>query len=485
MKHNATNVTGKTKESKPKLRIIIFGSLLIFIILILSLLWLAQTVFLNDLYESTKKVQIRNVVTEIAKDVEKGDIEDLIIKKSSESDTSIALVNNSSGKVMYALQNRDAFLPINSMPKEQFQSFCYKAIENGGEYEEVFSGFGKRNASDGKTASTYIYAKVIDKGPGAQYTVITGAQLTPIDATVSTIKKILLVAGAFIIVLGIILSLLLTHLVSKPITSIAEKARNMPDNLNKEITAGGYKEAQDLADSLNLARIQIGKTDSMQKDLIANISHDLRTPLTLINGYAQMMIDLPEEMNTENLQLVIDETNRLSSLVSEVLDSAKLHNGVIALNKEDVNVYEEILSFTQRYNRLISKDGFSLIFENRLKSNDTVINVDKSRFEQVIYNLVNNAVSFTGEEKCVTITVSDTDSGKVRIDVIDSGEGIPEDVLPDIWERYYKFSSVRHKRNRIGSGLGLSIVKEILTLHGATFGVKSELGKGSDFYFEI
>ena len=120
------------------------------------------------------------------------------------------------------------------------------------------------------------------------------------------------------------------------------------------------------------------------------------------------------------------------------------------------------------------------MFEN---NEDVYINADELRISQVIYNLVNNAVNHAGEDKTVIITQSIRDK-RVRIEVIDHGEGIPADKLPYIWERYYKVDK-EHKRGVIGSGLGLSIVKSILDAHNARYGVRSAPGKGSTFWFEI
>ena len=134
----------------------------------------------------------------------------------------------------------------------------------------------------------------------------------------------------------------------------------------------------------------------------------------------------------------------------------------------------------KRYEKLTEKDGYEITFESE---GDVFINADKTMILQVVYNLVNNALNYTGEDKRVSIVQSVWDN-KVRISVIDTGEGIAKEDIPYIWDRYYKVDKV-HKRAKIGTGLGLSIVKGILEAHGVMYGVESQVGEGSNFWFEF
>ena len=237
---------------------------------------------------------------------------------------------------------------------------------------------------------------------------------------------------------------------------------------------------EELNATLNYAKTELAATEKLQQELIANISHDLRTPLTMITGYGEVMRDLPGENTPENIQIIIDEATRLSTLVNDLLDLSKLQSGALQAEKKVFCLTDSVKAIFDRYAKLVEQDGFNIIFDS---NEDAYINADELRISQVLYNLVNNAVNHAGEDKTVILTQTCKDR-RVRIEVIDHGEGIPADKLPYIWDRYYKVDK-EHRRGVIGSGLGLSIVKSILDAHNARFGVRSTPGKGSVFWFEL
>ena len=252
-------------------------------------------------------------------------------------------------------------------------------------------------------------------------------------------------------------------------------------NYEVEFDATGYLEVEELNETLNYAKTELAATEKLQRELIANISHDLRTPLTMITGYSEVMRDLPGENTPENVQIIIDEATRLSSLVNDLLDLSKLQSGAIQPDKIKYSLTDSITDIFKRYAKLVEQDGYNLIFENN--NENIFIYADELKISQVIYNLVNNAVNHVGEDKTVIVTQKIKDK-KVIIEVTDHGEGIEADKLQYIWERYYKVDK-EHRRGVIGSGLGLSIVKSILDAHKAHYGVRSTIGKGSTFWFEL
>lgn len=154
--------------------------------------------------------------------------------------------------------------------------------------------------------------------------------------------------------------------------------------------------------------------------------------------------------------------------------------GVSKLNKTKYNLTESLRKTINRMNELVKKDGYKIDFEYR---EDVYVCADEVKITQAFYNLLLNAITHSGDDKAVIVRQSSKDNA-VKIEVIDHGEGIKESDLPYIWERYYKVDK-KHKRPIMGTGLGLSIVKKIIEMHNGKYGVESEEGKGSIFWFEI
>ena len=197
----------------------------------------------------------------------------------------------------------------------------------------------------------------------------------------------------------------------------------------------------------------------------------------MITGYSEVMRDIPGENTPENIQIIIDEATRLTTLVNDVLDLSKLQSGTLDLAPEKFNLTESIEEILQRYVKLTD---YEITFHAQ---EEVIVNADGLKISQVVYYLFNNALTYTGPDKKVMVE-QELCEGKVRILVKDTGEGIPADKLKDIWERYYKVDKA-HKRAQMGTGLGLSIVKTILELHGGAYGVESTEGAGSTFWFEL
>ena len=193
------------------------------------------------------------------------------------------------------------------------------------------------------------------------------------------------------------------------------------------------------------------------------------------------MRDIPGENSPENVQAIIDETTRLSELVNDLMDLSKLQSGMQKLAPTVFDLTVTVQDTMQRYKTLIHHQGYHI--EYRACADEVLVMADRTMILQVIYNLINNAVNYTGESKRVVVTQTVQD-GCVRLSIADDGDGIPPEKIPEIWDRYYRVDKV-HNRSVIGTGLGLSIVKSILEAHGACYGVESAVGIGSVFWFEL
>jgi signal transduction histidine kinase len=289
--------------------------------------------------------------------------------------------------------------------------------------------------------------------------------------------------SAILIVMSLGISYIIGQYVAMPIIDLNESAKHLT---TEEVEIGfegkGYREIIELKETLNYAQAEITALDKYRKELISNISHDLRTPLALIKGYSELMRDLPGEATPENFAVVIGEIDRITNLVSDMLDLSKLNQSERTLNLEYFDIVEEMKVLYERHSKLLGNLGYILEFQ--ADDEKAFVYADQVKILQVVYNLINNAVTYSGDDKLVILKETST-KDKVRIEVIDNGEGIDVDILPRIWDRYYK-SEKAHKRADVGTGLGLSIVKGVMGLHpGGVYGVITSKGEGSTFYIEL
>lgn len=241
-------------------------------------------------------------------------------------------------------------------------------------------------------------------------------------------------------------------------------------------------EINQLVQTLNHAKDELSKTEELRRDLLANVGHDLKTPLTMIKAYAEMVRDLTynkKQKRIQNCNVIIEEADRMTGLVNDIVDLSQLQSRVLEMHMERFNITELVYTILKRYDILKEKEDLKFVFDEK---NDYYVYADKKKLEQVIYNLLNNAINYTGEDNTVTIRLIPKED-VIRVEISDTGKGIKEEDLPHIWDRYYK-NSKKHKRNAVGTGIGLSIVKNILINHHFEYGVISKKGEGSTFYFE-
>jgi signal transduction histidine kinase len=312
---------------------------------------------------------------------------------------------------------------------------------------------------------------------------ILNTPLVPVNSTVSILKRQTIIITFMLIVIAFIISMIVSKRLSQPIVAVTKEAEQLAHGKYDIVfEGGGYDEADRLAETLTYASHEINKVDIMQRDLIANTSHDLRTPLTMLKAYAEMIRDLsgdnPVKRN-EHLQVIIEETDRLTALVNDILDLSKLENGKLQLQRSEFDMEQRLTGIVGRYRRLSGVSGYDFHLET---DGEAPVCCDASKIEQVICNLINNAMNYTGEDKQIFITQQHVPEG-IRIAVRDTGEGMDQETLSRIFDKYYR--SENYKREVVGTGLGLSIVKAVLRLHDYAFGVDSTVGVGSTFWFVI
>lgn len=457
--------------------------LIIFCILTASIVFLFQIVLLQPMYEANKIKSIETVGSFVEKFIEDERLDEFVDYMQSQSDTCIMVYqSSSSGGMQGSIGNRGCM--ISSITNSERAKFVTKAI---GSKNHSYLARVTNNSSDfgvdgdqGDNFDTIVYTKIVNAADYSSIIMVSG-NITPLNATTETLASQMRYIALFMIVAVAILTLLMYRHIAKPIIGITSNAKQLPQGkYTIDPKTNRYKEAADLNNTLVQAANDIQKADKAKRDLISNVSHDLRTPLTMIGGYGEMMIDLPEEKTDENIQVIVDETKRLNALVNDLLDMSRLQDGRIVLHKEVFDISALLKTQLQKYDVYRMQEGYTI--ESELL--DTIyVNADKKRIEQVINNFLNNAVNYGGEAKHIIVREIKKEN-TVRIEVQDFGEGIDPEDLDNIWDRYYKVDK-EHVRVSNGSGIGLNIVKQLLELHGVPYGVKSSKGKGSTFYFEM
>ncbi|MCR4906655.1 MAG: HAMP domain-containing histidine kinase [Clostridiales bacterium] len=481
----------------------LIAAFLLFTAAVLVVLWVFETVLLDDIYRSLKLRDIEKCAAEAAA-LNAEDDEDyetavgavalrydvcLTVYRVTESDwgptgVPVAVAHNHSFCLIHNYQYSSFIGQLYHDAKDAGGSITVRRSLRDlvGGNREAWEGEPdiRRRGSDRFDEEDVISVRIVPE-EDTNLLILIDSELVPLDATVRTLHTQLVWITVILVLLSILLATVLASRVSKPIRKMSEEASKLAmGDYAVNFDGTGSAETENLSATLNRAAYELSKLDRMQKDLIANVSHDLRTPLTMISGYTEVMRDLPGEATPENFQIVLDECDRLTNLVTDMLEVSKYQNGTQKLNLAPFNFTAVIRRTLERYQKLREHDGYVIRFE---ATEDVWVNADESRLLQVVYNLINNAVNYTGDDKTVEIrqTVSD---GEVLLEVIDTGIGIAEEDLPLVWERYYKANDF-HKRANMGTGLGLSIVRSILQLHGAQFGVKSRVGQGSNFWFRL
>ena len=482
--------TGKKAQIGIRIKLI-FG-LVVFTLLVLVAIWVLQIRLLSYFYEREKFSELEQAYEEIYVCVGDSDFKAQVQRAAEKHGVCVRVFEVLDGS---AKEIGDAELGANCMihhlPTSLLVNLYQSAAENGGSYDkrmefnqnfvdekgEHFYLPGIHNPANAVSA---ICVRIFEE-EGHLYFALLDSELTPVSATINTLQVQFMWIACFLLVAALLFALVLSRMIATPLTAITHKAAKLAaGNYEADFEANGYREVAELADALNFAAREIGATDHLQKELIANISHDLRTPLTMIKGYSEIMRDLPGENNAENAQVIIDETTRLSELVSDLLDLSRLQAGTTKLEPECFDLTQLAKDTLLRYDTLIRHNGYRILFESE---GEALVTADRGMILQVIYNLINNAVNYTGASLRVRVNITLKD-GRVRFAVADDGEGIEPEMIESIWDRYYRVDKV-HNRAVIGTGLGLSIVKGILDAHGALYGVNSAVGVGSVFWFEL
>ena len=328
-----------------------------------------------------------------------------------------------------------------------------------------------------------VFAPITSEYKVKAYVVIH-CSMEKIDDTVNEYSIIAYIQLSITLFLSVIIILFFTQLVYKPINKITTATEAYAaGNMHYPLQVDSNDEIGYLAASLAYMASQVAQSEDNQKKLVANISHDFRSPLTSIRGYLEAMQDgtIPPEMHGKYLQIVINETDRLTKLTNSLLTLNNLNTKGMILEKTDFDINDVIRNTVASFEGRCQEKNIGV--ELILTGEEMFVVADKGRIQQVIYNLLDNAIKFSGNNSVIVLETTEK-KNKIFVSVKDSGIGIPKDDVKMIWDRFYK-SDLSRGKDKKGTGLGLSIVKEIINSHDENINVISTEGVGTEFIFSL
>ncbi len=291
--------------------------------------------------------------------------------------------------------------------------------------------------------------------------------------------------GLIALLLSLIVAFAIARWVADPLQHIIATSRTIPSENVKPVSESGPHEVRELTRSFNAMLARVESAQNSQRDFVANVSHELKTPLTSIQGFAQAILDgtadTPEARH-QAAQVIYNEAGRMHRMALDLLDLARLDSGTADLKIAPVNMTALLNGIAEKFSPMASNAGINLNVD--LANDLPIFNGDGDRLSQVFTNLVDNALKFTPREGTVSIRAVQ-DRGEVQVSVSDTGEGIPADAIPHIFDRFYQADSARAGGEKHGAGLGLAIVHDFVVAHGGRISVRSAPGRGTAFIVHL
>ena len=463
---------------------------LLFSAVIFLTLWLLQTVFLQNFYNG---MAIRNVEKAVGKmtahSSDTGFYE--VIDEIAVSNSLLVFVTDENGNVLYSADEYRRLYggttQANDGTDNPYHAGDVMNWEKGALRNLPYSyGMLVNKLSKAETDSVGFvtednaaYVTGVRLGDGRILSV--SLPLGTVGGTVGILRAQLVWVSVLSLILGFVLAWVISKRFEKPVAQIAASAKEVAGgNFHPEFPKGFCAELDELSDTLEETALRLEKSKNSQREFLANVSHDLRTPLTMIKGYAEMVKEISwndEENREKDLNIIMREADRLTALVNEILEFSAMQADGSVKEYEKIDLSRAVKEVIEQFAPVCEQNGY--VIESEITDGITV-RADESRIKRVIYNFIDNAVNHTDESKKIKASLTEGD-GSARFSVTDYGKGIADEDIPYIWDRYY--TSRSRKNKAVVSGLGLSIAKEILTAHRAKFGVDNR--NNCTFWFEM
>ncbi|MGM9941648.1 MAG: sensor histidine kinase [Bulleidia sp.] len=450
------------------------------------LIGILQVGFIGPYYRNSKIHSVQKIAERITwnlTDEQSGGGIDPAMKETIDNDICVVMYNDT-GNEVYRSDSLGLgcifSAPLTKKPEQlqDMRALSASMKESGSDYTLNF-------VSDVTDEQMIVYGSMI-QAPLSNYYMYINSPLDPISSVYEIFMRQYLLYTFLVVIASSVFAFAYSKKITYPIVSMQEEAKKLARaDYSAHFDGGTFTETQKLAETLNHADEKLGKIDTLRRDLIANLSHDIRTPLTDIRAYAEMIRDISgdiPEKREKHLNVIIRETEYMSSLINDMSQLTAMRSGNAEVTQEDVDISYRIREIIELNRTLIHNAGIVLIVDI---PEMLIVSSDDVKIGQVIQNYLTNAIKHTPNGKRIWITAyENTEKETVRIEVRDEGEGIAEEEIPYIWDRYYK-SSRTFRRDMNSTGLGLAIVRSIAETLKAEYGVISKQGEGSTFFFEI
>lgn len=480
--NHSTNRTKKRSPFRSKIAVRLWIIMMLLVIFSIVFMWVVQIFLFEKNYIDATVIDLQTRLQPIIEEVKTTDLaenEELLVSLSKATNNKMIVVDeNGLITEMFGMGHR--LLDKSSLESAE-DLLMY--VEQSDEFQQVKKGYSYNRIVryyDSEPIALEVGIPVIYNQQ--QSVIILYYKLDQLHTVLSINRSQLIRLSIVLTLIASIFAALLSRYFLKPIRMIKAAV----DKLAKgELTASPGLSLNDelgqLSDSVDELSQALQRVEVLRKEVIANVSHELRAPLALIRGYAEMVRDInwnDDEKRNDNLNLIIEEASRMSKMVSDIMDYSQVQAGYIQLKKDQYSLFEIIESEIAH----CEKSAVEYNIEIRLMrvQNDMLVYVDAMKICQVMRNLLNNAINHTADGEVISVVVEETDK-KIRISVINPGEPISKEDCAIIWERYQR--SQHHGGRKKGTGIGLSIVSTYLKAHGMNYGVNCEDGL-TKFWFE-
>ena len=395
----------------------------------------------------------------------------------SNTTSTIVILADENGKCIVCTQEDEcahegAFLPNDTMKK---LGGVNATMQLGKIFEDIYSQTSQ--LSVGRAARD-------EKGNIIGY-VLAFSDATNITVFSNAIISIFMVCAGTMLTISSVVSIIVTSHLTTPLRNISDAARRFSQgDVGARVEVDGDDEVAQLATTFNQMAGFVEKNEKSRSSFVANIAHELRTPMTSIKGFVDGMLDgtIPPAMQERYLTVISDEVGRLARLTNSMLDISKLESGEFIMNVANYNIWDTIAAIAFAFENRIEENNITL---RGFTPEKIMVNADRDLIHQVVYNIFDNALKFTPQDGCITFSVTeDKSAGKVTVKIRNTGMGISKDALPYIFERFYKEDSSRSVHTK-GAGIGLYISKTLVQRSGGDIWAESEEGQYTEFIFTV